>query len=96
MYCKLFGIRRYCKNWTCIYIEKERGKGYAANLIHDLTERLLAEGLKPLLYTDYSYPASNKAYINAGYEDKGILINFSCSREKKRNVKETGLEYGDR
>ena len=77
-------------------LEEERGKGYAANLIHDLTERLLAEGLKPLLYTDYSYPASNKAYINAGYEDKGILINFSCSREKKRTVKETGLEYDDR
>ena len=35
------------------------------------------DGLKPLLYTDYSYPASNKAYINAGYEDKGILINLN-------------------
>ena len=65
-------------------LEEERGKGYASNLIHDLTEKLLMDGLKPLLYTDYSYPASNKAYINAGYEDKGILINFSCSREKKK------------
>ena len=50
--------------------------------IHDLTERLLTDGLKPLLYTDYNYPASNRAYINAGYEDKGILINFSCSKKK--------------
>lgn len=66
-------------------LEEERGKGYAANLIHDLTQRLLTDGLKPLLYTDYSYPASNRAYINAGYEDKGILINFSCSREKKKS-----------
>ena len=65
-------------------LEEERGKGYAANLIHDLTERLLNDGLKPLLYTDYSYPASNKAYINAGYVDKGVLINFSCSREKRK------------
>lgn len=63
-------------------LEEERGKGYAANLIHNLTEKLLSGGLKPLLYTDYSYPASNKAYINAGYEDKGILINFSCSKNK--------------
>ena len=63
-------------------LEEERGKGYAANLIHDLTKKLLSEGLKPLLYTDYNYPASNKAYINAGYEDKGILINFSCSKNK--------------
>ena len=68
-------------------LEEERGKGYAANLIHDLTERLLNDGLKPLLYTDYSYPASNKAYINVGYVDKGVLINFSCSREKNKNKK---------
>lgn len=36
-----------------------------------------------MLYTDYNYSASNKAYINAGYEDKGILVNFSCSRDNK-------------
>ena len=53
----------------------------------------LDDGLKPLLYTDYSYIASNKAYINAGYEDKGILINFSCSREKKKNIKETEANF---
>jgi len=23
-----------------------------------------------------------EAYINAGYEDEGILINFSCSKKK--------------
>ena len=72
-------------------LEEERGKGYAANLVHDLTERLLNEGLQPLLYTDYNYPASNKAYINAGYEDKGILVNFSCSREKKKSEAEIVL-----
>ena len=77
-------------------LEEERGKGYAANLIHDLTERLLSVGLKPLLYTDYSYPASNKAYINVGYEDKGVLINFSCSREKKKTEKETEINYDNR
>lgn len=63
-------------------LEEERGKAYATNLIHDLTEKLLNDGLKPLLYTDYNYPASNRAYINSGYEDKGILINFSCSKNK--------------
>ena len=75
---------------------EERGKGYAANLIHDLTERLLTDGLKPLLYTDYNYSASNRAYINAGYEDKGILINFSCSREKKKTKKEMEENYDNR
>lgn len=63
-------------------LEEERGKAYAANLIHDLTEILLNNRLKPLLYTDYNYPASNRAYINSGYEDKGILITFSCSKKK--------------
>lgn len=60
----------------------ERGKGYAANLIYLMTKDILKRGLVPLLYTDYNYIPSNKAYINAGYIDKGILINFSCSKEK--------------
>ena len=62
--------------------EEERSKGYAANLIHDMTDMLLAKGAIPLLYTDYSYLPSNTAYKNVGYEDKGILINFSCSKNK--------------
>lgn len=67
--------------------DEERGKGYAANLIHDLTAILLSQGLVPLLYTDYNYPASNKAYINAGYEVMGVLINFSCSKERLQELK---------
>lgn len=59
---------------------EERGKGYAANLIYAMTNLILEQGLVPLLYTDYKYIPSNRAYINAGYEDKGILINFSCSK----------------
>lgn len=59
---------------------EERRKGYAANLIYLMTNDLLDRGLVPLLYTDYNYIPSNKAYINAGYEDTGILINFSCSK----------------
>ena len=61
---------------------EERKKGYAANLIYLMTNDILKRGLVPLLYTDHNYLPSNKAYINAGYEDKGILINFSCSKEK--------------
>lgn len=66
---------------------EERGKGYAANLIYHMTNDLLEKGYIPLLYTDYNYVPSNKAYINAGYEDTGILINFSCSKEKKISLK---------
>ncbi len=64
---------------------EERQKGYAANLIYLVTNIVLEKGLVPLLYTDYNYRASNKAYINAGYEDKGILINFSCSKNRLDN-----------
>ena len=66
---------------------EERGKGYAANLIYHMTNDLLAKGYVPLLYTDYNYIPSNKAYMNAGYEDTGILINFSCSKEKLNILK---------
>lgn len=49
-----------------------------------MTNDILKRRLVPVLYTDYNYIPSNKAYINAGYEDKGILINFSCSKNKTR------------
>ena len=65
---------------------EERKKGYAANLIYLVTNDLLEKGLVPLLYTDYNYIPSNRAYINAGYEDTGILINFSCSKNKKKTL----------
>lgn len=59
--------------------EKERRKGYAANLIQNVTKMLLEMNLEPLLYTDYHYIASNRAYKNAGYVETGVLMNFSCS-----------------
>lgn len=62
--------------------KEERGKGYATNLIHDITERLLELHLEPLLYTDYNYIASNRAYKNAGYQESGVLISFCCSKEE--------------
>lgn len=62
--------------------KEERRKGYATSLIYELTNILLSKGFVPVLYTDYNYIASNKAYKNAGYEDQGILINFTCSNNK--------------
>lgn len=63
---------------------EERKKGYATNLIYLMTNDILSKGYIPLLYTDYNYIPSNRAYINAGYEDTGILINFSCSKTKSK------------
>ena len=64
---------------------EERGKGYAAKIVHDITGILLNKGFIPVLYTDQNYPNSNKAYYNAGYKNGGTLVNFSCN---KRLVKE--------
>ena len=83
-----FGITGNQAKLSHVYTPiEERGKGYAANLIYCMTNELLDRGYVPLLYTDYNYIPSNKAYINAGYEDTGILINFSCSKEKKISLK---------
>lgn len=59
----------------------ERKKGYATKLVHYLTEVALKAKLVPVVYSDHTYLASNTAYQNVGYEDTGILINFSCSRK---------------
>ena len=64
---------------------EERGKGYASKIVHDLTAILLENGLIPVLYTDQNYPNSNKAYANSGYENGGVLVNFSCDRTLKLN-----------
>ena len=70
---------------THVYTPKnERGKGYCQYLIYSLSKKLLEEGYTPLLYTDYHYKASNEAYKRVGFQDEGILINFSINREKKK------------
>lgn len=74
---------------TSVYTPREeRRKAYATNLVHDMSELLLNKGLTPLLYTDYNYPASNTAYINAGYEDTGVLINFFCGKGNVNTILE--------
>ena len=62
---------------------KARKKGYAANIIYQLTNKALDEGYHVSLYTDYKYVPSNKAYKNVGYVDNDVLVNFSCAKIKK-------------
>ncbi len=62
-------------------LPEARGKGYAANIIYELTNKALADGHHVSLYTDYRYIPSNKAYKNVGYVDEDILINFSCKKK---------------
>ena len=62
--------------------DEERGKGYAAKLVHDLTKMVLDKGYIPILYTDQNYPSSNKAYANVGYVNCGTLVSFMVSRKR--------------
>ena len=59
---------------------EERKKGYCQYLIYSLAKKLLEDGYKPLLYTDYHYIASNIAYKKVGFQDEGILINFKINK----------------
>lgn len=63
-----------------------RGKGYAASLIYQLTNKVLKDGYHVSLYTDYKYIPSNKAYKNVGYIDNDVLINFSCTKKNIKNL----------
>ena len=50
-----------------------RRRGYAMNLVHGVTARLLERGLTPILYTDADYGASNACYQKIGYRQVGSL-----------------------
>lgn len=60
---------------------EERKKGYCANLIYNLSNKLLNDGITPMLYTDYNYIPSNKSYMNVGYVKDGILVSFYLNKE---------------
>lgn len=59
----------------------ERNKGYAANIVYEISKKLLNQNIIPVLYTNYNYSPSNKAYFNIGYKNIGYLINFRCSKK---------------
>lgn len=58
-------------------IPEERGKGYMANSVYELTKIIIENGLIPVLSTDYNYYASNKCYQNVGYELEDKVVVFS-------------------
>lgn len=50
-----------------------RKKGYAGALVSELSKIIYNENKIPMLYTDLSNPASNKAYKNVGFVECGIV-----------------------
>lgn len=56
---------------------KARGRGYAKMLVGTLAEKLIAEGLFPVLYARAENPSSNACYRHLGFEKKGEICEFT-------------------
>ena len=77
-----YGLLEDMAKITHVYTPKEeRRKGYCQYLIYSLSKKLLEEGYTPVLYTDYHYEASNRAYQKVGFVDDGTLMNYSIKKE---------------
>ena len=70
----------YSKITSVYTLPQYRRKGYAINLVHGVTENILADGLIPILYTDAGYCASNACYQKIGYRQVGSLCSISAEK----------------
>ncbi len=55
-----------------------RRRHYAQHMVYQLTARIAAEGLTPMLYTDADYAASNACYEKIGYVLRGKLCTIAA------------------
>ena len=53
--------------------EDSRRRGYAASLTWGVTQALIAQRIRPMLYADADYAASNACYRSVGYENRGEI-----------------------
>ena len=67
---------QYSKITSVYTLPQYRRRGYAINLVHGVTETILADGLIPILYTDAGYEASNACYQKIGYRQVGSLVSI--------------------
>lgn len=70
----------YSKITSVYTLPNHRRRGYAINLVHRVTETILADGRIPILYTDAAYGASNDCYRKIGYEQVGSLVSICKKR----------------
>lgn len=67
----------YTNKWKC-------GRGYATNLIYQLTQFMIQGGLEPVVYINNNYPPTEHIFHKVGYRDAGILVYFSGPRQKTK------------
>ena len=65
---------------TVVTRREKRGRGYAGMLVGTLCQKLLAEGVRPMLYADAAYPSSNRAYQKIGFTKTGEVTEYAFRR----------------
>lgn len=68
-------------------VPNERGKGYMPYLVYEVTKIILANGLIPVLYTDYSYESSNNTYKKVGFTETELMYRFFTTLHKNKKLK---------
>lgn len=68
---------RYARIAAVVTDRAFRNRGYAKMAVKTLADRLLAQGVTPMLYADARNPASNRAYQRIGFVEAGRVTNFS-------------------
>lgn len=77
-----FGVENGIGKLTHVYTKKEeRRKGYAINLVYEVTCIIKEIGSLPVLYTDLDYKASNECYKKIGYIEVGKLCMASPNKK---------------
>ena len=71
--CDCNGIGKYRKISGVYTLPNHRRKGYALNLVKEVTHSILEDDLIPILYTNSNYEASNACYKKIGYKVEGKL-----------------------
>lgn len=70
----------YAKIGFVYTLPAHRRRGYAINLVHNVSQMLLDDGLIPILYTNGGYVASNECYKKIGYVQVGKLVDVEKSK----------------
>lgn len=70
----------YARITSVVTERAARGNGYAKMLVGELSNRLLAEGLTPVLYARSENLSSNRCYQNLGFERAGEICEFKLEK----------------
>lgn len=66
-----------------VTVRTARGRGYAKMLVGGLAERLISEGLVPVLYAHADNLSSNACYSHLGFEMKGGICEYTIKQKEQ-------------